>query len=81
MNANESSQIIFEHGYCGNQWRVQISNFNGRVQANVKPWWFNKEGELCPASRHRSLHMPLERLWELGDAITAAKAEMDSETA
>jgi hypothetical protein len=70
--------FIFQYQYCGNLWRVQITEYEGRPKAVVMPWWHNRDGELCPSQRKNALHMPLECLWELGEAIMAAKASNDA---
>ncbi len=74
------SKFIFEHSNKGHMWRVQLCNYNGNGKVSVWPWYEAQDGlRPCKASFIRNgLQMPPERLWALGEAIMAAKAEIES---
>lgn len=81
MTAPNDSEFIFEQRYRNNVWRVQLCTFGGNVRVSFWPWFKDADGALQPCNPkyiRNGLQMPPERLWALGEAITAAKAEIDS---
>lgn len=67
--------FIFEHKHKNYVWRLQVAYYQNRWIANIKPWWFNEEGELCPTKY--GLHISLPILWKLMEAILDAKDAFD----
>ncbi len=74
-------EFIFEQQFRGHIWRVQLCEYQGRDKVSIWPWYKAKDGQLHPSNPdhiRNGLQMPPERLWALGDAITVAKAEIES---
>lgn len=74
MSNPNHGEFLFEQDYCAQKWRVQVSTYQGKTKANIMPWWTNGDGILCPPKRDRALHMPIEQLYAMADAINAYRA-------
>jgi hypothetical protein len=72
------SAFIFDHRYRAHQWRFQIAAHpKGGKVLSVWPWFQDSAGEWRPGSARYGggFQMPLERLGELAEALTAAAAQ------
>jgi hypothetical protein len=81
MTEPHDSEFIFEQKCNGHFWRVRLCDFKGQDVVSIWPWFKDKQGNKYPCKAEYikdGLRMPPERLWELGEAIAAAKAEIDS---
>lgn len=81
MTDDKNDKFIFEQQFRGHMWRVQLCEYQGRDKVSIWPWYKAKDGVLYPSNPNHirnGFQMPPERLWALGEAIVAAKAEIES---
>lgn len=77
-----TDQFIFEHRYRSHLWRFHVSDYHKSGETlNIWPWYQAQDGTWQPCNPRYGgggVHIPLERLGELADALMAASEHFAS---
>ena len=63
-----SGDVLFECGYRGHLWRLEVATHQGRTFGNWRKW-YDQGGEWQPT--REGCTIPLDSLWELMTSLMA----------